>query len=69
MTLSSPGMWVEVRRVKGRVLAEMWKELFEAEGIPTRILSEGLEEGELSTYRVLVPHFREHVVEEVMRKI
>ena len=62
-------MWAEVKRVKGRVLAEMWKELLEAEGIPTRILSEGLEEGELSTYRVLVPHFREHVFEEVMRKI
>ena len=37
--MQSPGMWVEVRRVKGRTLAEMWKELFEAEGIPTRILS------------------------------
>jgi len=64
-----PGMWAEVKRVKGRTLAEMWKELFEAEGIPTRILSEGLEEGETSIYRVLVPHFREHVVEEVLRKI
>ena len=60
---------MEVRRVRGRIIAEMWKELFEAEGIPTRILSDGLEEGELSTYRVLVPRFREHVVEEVLRKI
>jgi len=62
-------MWVEVRRVQGRIIAEMWKELLEAEGVPTRLLSENLEEGELSTYRVLVPHFREHVYEEILRKI
>jgi hypothetical protein len=62
-------MWIEIRKAPNLMMAEMWKELFEAEGIPTRILSDGLEEGELSSYRVLVPHFREHVVEEVMRKI
>jgi len=31
-------MWVEVKQARSLMLAEMWKELFEGEGIPTRIL-------------------------------
>ena len=51
--------------------AEMWKELFEGEGVPTRILPEsGLPIGqELTTYRILVPEDKEHVIEEVLRKL
>jgi len=53
------------------MLAEMWKELFEGEGVPARILpASGLPEGrELDTYRVLVPGDRGHVVEEILRKL
>ena len=32
-------MWVEVKQAKSLMVAEMWKEFFEGEGIPTRILS------------------------------
>jgi len=51
--------------------AEMWKELFEGEGIPTHIvpLSGEAPGRELTAYRVLVPEDKKHVIEEVLRKL
>lgn len=53
------------------MMAEMWKELFEGEGIPTRLMPvSGLPIGqELAGYRVLVPEDKKHVIEEVLRKL
>ncbi len=53
------------------MMAEMWKELFEGEGIPTHILpASGETPGrELVTYRVLVPEDKKHIIEEVLRKL
>jgi len=53
------------------MLAEMWKELFEGEGIPARILPASGEPigQEFATYLVLVPKDKEHVVNEVLRKL
>ncbi len=53
------------------MLAEMWKELFEGEGIPSRIMPvSGMPVGqELATYSVLVPKDKEHVIREVLRKL
>jgi len=53
------------------MMAEMWKELFEGEGIPTRILPVSGEApgSELTAYRVLVPQDKEHIIEEVLRKL
>ncbi len=64
-------MWVEVKKAPNLMLAEMWKELFEGEGIPTRLMPEsGLPIGQqLATYRILVPEDRQHVIEEVLRKL
>ena len=64
-------MWVEVKRANSLMMAEMWKELFEGEGIPARILpTSGKPIGqELATYRILVPEDRQHVIEEVLRKL
>jgi len=64
-------MWVEVKKTQSLMLAEMWKELFEGEGIPARILpASGKPIGqELATYRVLVPKDKEHVIREVLRKL
>ncbi len=64
-------MWVEIKKVPTLMLAEMWKEYFEGEGIPTHILPEsGLPIGqETAVYRVLVPQDRQHVVEEILRKL
>ena len=62
-------MWVEFRKVPNLMAAEMWKDLFEAEGIPTRILPEGEEVGEKAKYRVLVPELKKHLIEDILRKI
>ena len=53
------------------MLAEMWKEFFEGEGIPARILpTSGEPMGwELTAYRILVPSDKEHIAEEVLRKL
>ncbi len=64
-------MWAEVRKSPNKMFAEMWKDLFEGEGIPSMILpangsltmSEGVE------YIVYVPNEKMHVVEEILRKI
>ena len=64
-------MWVEVKKVNSLMMAEMWKELFEGEGVPARILpASGEASGrELATYLVLVPEDKKHVIEEVLRKL
>ena len=64
-------MWVEIKQAKNLMIAEAWKELFEGEGIPTRILPEssGAPNCELATYRILVPEDKKHVIEEVLRKL
>jgi len=64
-------MWIEVKKAQSLMVAEMWKEFFEGEGIPTRILPTSGEPigQELATYRILVPSDKEHVAEEVLRKL
>ncbi|GAH82676.1 unnamed protein product [marine sediment metagenome] len=64
-------MWVEVKKAQSLMVAEMWKEFFEGEGIPTRILPTSGEPigQELATYRILVPSDKEHIAEEVLRKL
>ncbi len=53
------------------MLAEMWKEVLEGEGLPTRILPEGdiLNWGERVPFNIFVPKGREHVAEEILRKL
>ena len=53
------------------MLAEMWKELFEGEGVPTRILPAAGEPvgREITEYSILVPQDKEHVTEEILRKL
>jgi len=64
-------MWVEVKKAQSLAIAEMWKECFEGEGVPTRIMpASGLPTGqELATYSVLVPKDKEHVIKDVLRKL
>jgi hypothetical protein len=64
-------MWVEVKKAPNLMLAEMWKDFFEGEGIPSRLLPEnGLPIGqELTNYRVLVPDDKKHLVDEMLRKL
>ena len=64
-------MWVEVKKTRTLTVAEMWKEAFEGEGIPTRIMpSEGLPIGqEITDYSVQVPGDKEHVIRDILRKL
>ncbi len=65
-------MWIQVKSAPNLIIAEMWKELFEGEGIPTRVLPEPKKKpgsGGLTGYRILVSQERAHVVEEVLRKL
>jgi hypothetical protein len=64
-------MWVQVKTAPNLMIAETWKELFEGEGIPTRILPDLSKPGtgEFATYRVLVDQEKTHVIDEILRKI
>ena len=62
-------MWTEIKIAPNLMIAEMWKELFEAEGIPTRLLPEGTGSGERARYRVLVPELKKHLIEDILGKV
>jgi hypothetical protein len=64
-------MWTEIRKTPNLMLAEMWKEFFEGEGVPTRILPITGEapSRELVTYRVLVPEDKRHLIEEILKTL
>jgi hypothetical protein len=64
-------MWVEIRQAPNLMMAEMWKELFEGEGIPTLIMPVTGEapDRELVAYRILVPKDRQHLIDDILRKV
>ncbi|MBI2936055.1 MAG: hypothetical protein HYY31_04530 [Chloroflexi bacterium] len=64
-------MWVPFKTVPNLMMAEMWKDTFESEGLPCRILPQAgiLEHGERTPFIVYVPKGREHVAEEILRKL
>jgi hypothetical protein len=64
-------MWVEFKRAANLMMAEMWKDALEGEGLPCRILPEGdiRDWGERVPFRVYIPRGKEHVAEEIMRKL
>ena len=63
--------WIEFKKVPNLMIAEMWQDLLEGEGLPTRILPEGdiLSWAESVPFIVYVPKGREHVADELLRKI
>ena len=64
-------MWIEYKKVPNLVTAEMWKDVIEAEGLPTKILPEGdiIDWSERVPFVVYVPKGREHVADEILRKL
>ena len=64
-------MWAEVRTAPNKMFAEMWKDLYEGEGIPSMILpSDGsLTFADGIEYKVYVPNEKAHIIDEIMRKI
>ena len=64
-------MWTEYKIAPNLVTAEMWKDTFESEGLPTKILpvKDIISWGERVTFRIFVPKGREHVADEILRKL
>ena len=64
-------MWVEFRTVPTQMGAEMWKDTLESEGLPCRMLPVGdiLDWQESSSFVLYVPKGREHVAQEILRKL
>ena len=64
-------MWVEYKTVPNLVSAEMWKDSFESEGLTTKILPVGdiTSWGEQTSFKIYVPKGREHVADEILRKL
>ena len=62
-------MWKLFRRVPNILLAEMWKELLEAEGIPVRLVPDPESQASPTAKKVYVPDSKWYVVEEVLRKL
>ncbi|MDP6070872.1 MAG: hypothetical protein QGG34_04805 [SAR202 cluster bacterium] len=64
-------MWVEYRTVPNLMIAEMWKDVLEGDGLPTKILPVGdiLTWGERVPFKIYVPKGREHVADEILRKL
>lgn len=64
-------MWVQIKSAPNLMMAEMWKEFFEGEGVPTQILPDpdkpGI--GGFPSYRILISQEKVHVIEEVLRKL
>jgi hypothetical protein len=65
-------MWAQVKSAPNLIIAEMWKEFFEGEGIPARILPDSDKKpasGERASYRIYVSQEKMHVAQEVLRKL
>ena len=64
-------MWVDYIFVNNLIIATMWKDVLEGDGLPTHILPTGniLDWSETVPFRVLVPKGREHVADEIIRKL
>ena len=64
-------MWVEYKKAPNLMIAEMWKEIIEGQGLPVQLLPEGdiRDYGERVPFRIMVPRGREHVADEILRKL
>ena len=64
-------MWTELFEVKNRYIAEIWRELFNAEAVATRIVVVGdpAAAGEMTPRKIYVPDSKTHVALEILRKI
>ena len=64
-------MWADYRKTNNLLSAEMWKSKLEGDGLPAKILPVGniLDWTEKSEFKLLVPKGREHVADEILRKL
>jgi hypothetical protein len=64
-------MWTEIKKVPNLMLAEMWKEYFEGEGVPVQIISlvGGYPDLETAAYQLMVPTDKKHIIDEILRTL
>lgn len=64
-------MWTPLLAARNRYIAEMWKELFDAEGVATRVVVDGDPKAasDMTSRTIWVPDSKTHVAEEIIRKI
>lgn len=64
-------MWTELFEVKNRYIAELWRELFNAEGLATRVVVAGdpADVSDMTPRKIFVPDSKTHVAAEILRKI
>ena len=65
-------MWTKYSTAPNLISAEMWINTIESEWLPCKILPENqdiLDWSENSSFVIYVPIGREHVADEIMRKI
>lgn len=65
-------MWVEFMTVRNAYVAELWRELFAAEGLSVHVMPP-VDRGEQASMRdertLYVPTGKAHVAREILRKI
>lgn len=64
-------MWTELFEVKNRYIADLWRELFNAEGLATRVVVAGdpADISDMTPRKIYVPDSKTHVAAEILRKI
>ncbi len=64
-------MWSELLEAKNKYIAELWKELFDAEGVACRVIVVGnpAKATDLTPRKIFVPDSKTHVAAEIIRKI
>jgi hypothetical protein len=64
-------VWTELFEARNRYIAELWRELFNAEGVASRVIVVGDPKtaSDLAPRKIYVPDSKTHVALEVMRKV
>ena len=63
-------MWTKLLNVKNGYAAEVWKELFDAEGVSNRVVPPLSSPAAMAEPReIWVPDSKTHVAREILRKI
>ena len=65
-------MWTPIAKAPNLMIAEIWKELFDMEGVTAMIVPDTANwvgAGEGTPRLILVPKSKKHVADEVVRKL
>ena len=65
-------MWTELMKAPNLMVAELWKQFFDVEGVTAMIVPDTSDwEGvsDATPRRIMVPISKKHVAEEVLRKL